>query len=126
MKKLFFLTTALIFLFTMCSAYADSTSSQKKITMTPPFYRAVSSGQLDRVKSYLNDLPPLLNAQGDNGETALHLASIFGYRDIAEYLITKGADVNVKDKQGKSPLFYALKRNHPAIVTLLREHGAQE
>jgi ankyrin repeat protein len=126
MKRFFFLAIALVSLFATHPAYADSPSPPKTIAMEAPFYRAVTLGQLERVKSYIASLPPLINAKGDNGETALHLAAVFGYRDIADYLIMKGADVNAKDKQGKPPLFYALKRNHPALVDLLRTHGAQE
>lgn len=38
--------------------------------------------------------------------TLLHLASARNRPDVTEYLIDKGNDVNVLDKDGKSPLYY--------------------
>lgn len=38
--------------------------------------------------------------------TLLHVASATNRRDITQYLINMGSDVNVLDKEGKSPLYY--------------------
>jgi ankyrin repeat protein len=38
-----------------------------------------------------------VNGKSKDGVTALYVAAQFGHRDIAELLITKGADGNVTD-----------------------------
>ena len=39
-----------------------------------------------------------LDAVTNFGETALHLAAIYGYPRIVEYLLDRGIDTTVKDK----------------------------
>jgi ankyrin repeat protein len=66
-----------------------------------------------------------INAFNDNGDTALHRAS--GER-IVRFLVAHGADVTVRNKQGKTPLEAALDRKDrngamrfPKAVAALRE-----
>ena len=63
------------------------------------------------------------------GWTPLHYAAGEGHKEIAELLIAKGADVNVKvasgAKQGLTPLDAANERNHPETAALLRKHGGK-
>ena len=40
-------------------------------------------------------------------------------------LITKGADVNAKDIDDKSPLDFAIEDNHLEIADLLRKNGGK-
>lgn len=54
-----------------------------------------------------------------NGCTALRTAAIFGEYDAAKLLIDAGADVNMKDIVGKTPLDYAIENGHEDIVDLL-------
>jgi ankyrin repeat protein len=42
------------------------------------------------------------------GQTAIHSATYMGYADIIEFLASKGADLNVKDKYGQTPMSIAL------------------
>ena len=53
----------------------------------------------------------------DNDEwTPLHLAARYGHKEIVEYLVEKGADVNAKDKEGWTPLHFAAQEGHTEIV----------
>ncbi|KAH9191896.1 hypothetical protein AeNC1_006127 [Aphanomyces euteiches] len=53
--------------------------------------------------------------------TPLHLASSQGYLDIVKALLTRGADVNIKNKDGCSPLHEASLRGHlDVVIELLR------
>jgi cytohesin len=66
-----------------------------------------------------------------HGRTPLHNAARWGHYKAAKLLITAGADVNAKDKEGHTPLWHANDRHTPAqdyskIVELLRRHGAVE
>jgi ankyrin repeat protein len=46
-----------------------------------------------------------------------------GYKEVAELLIDKGADVNAKNKGRKTPLDFAIRGNHTETADLLRKHG---
>lgn len=49
-----------------------------------------------------------INSQDKNGNTALHFVSNFGNLDLAKIFIKKGANINIKDNEGKTPLFLAV------------------
>ena len=50
-------------------------------------------------------------------------AAINGQSEIAKLLISAGADVNIKNNDGKSALMLAKYNNHPEIVKLLEQHA---
>jgi ankyrin repeat protein len=68
------------------------------------------------------------------GQTALFGAVKFGWVDVVEHLLTKGADPNVRDALGKTPLDGALGRISNSrenvaseeVAALLRAAGARE
>src|SRR5215831_4443577 len=45
-----------------------------------------------------------VNAVDGHGQTALHGAAFQGFDDVVQFLATHGAKLDVKDKQGKTPL----------------------
>ena len=63
-----------------------------------------------------------VNAE-DNGRTPLHGAARFNALSRAPVLIEYGADVNAKDKDGETPLDYAIEEGHAKMQSLLRRHG---
>lgn len=52
-----------------------------------------------------------LNCQNDFGQTPLHIAIFYEQYNFANKLIDMGADVNVRDFRGHTPLYYAAKLN---------------
>ncbi|GAB1601555.1 ankyrin repeat domain-containing protein 46-like [Argonauta hians] len=82
---------------------------------------AVLEGDVVRVKELLelNTYDP--NEQAKSGKTALHLASIRGYSEIMELLLNHGADPNIKDRNGNTPLHWC---GHVESTDLLVGHGA--
>ncbi|MFC1736976.1 ankyrin repeat domain-containing protein [Candidatus Hydrogenedentota bacterium] len=56
--------------------------------------------------------------------TPLHFAAAQGHKDIVEFLIENGADVNAKSEDGSTPLFIAVEMEQPEIAQLLFEQGA--
>ena len=63
-----------------------------------------------------------VNATCPFGCTCLHHA--VSSKNVAEFLITKGADVNIKDNNGRTPLNWAVRRRHKDVVELLIAKGA--
>jgi ankyrin repeat protein len=49
-----------------------------------------------------------VNAVNDKGETALHGAATSGRNEVVSYLVEKGAKLDIKDKQGRTPLDVAM------------------
>ncbi len=78
----------------------------------------------NRVKALLKEAPNLVFSQDWNNDTPLHLAAYFGYRDVAELLLTHGADVNAINSYGRTPLHRAAFNGHQDIAKLLLKHGA--
>jgi ankyrin len=83
---------------------------------------------LDAVK-YCIELGNDVNAQDSKGYAALHGAGYIGNNDIVQYLVDKGAKVDVKSKAGDSPADMAngpwrFGIPHPETVALLEKLGA--
>ena len=60
------------------------------------------------------------------GRPPLHYASDYGQREVVEYLISRGADVNAIDKFGITPLLAAIWEGHTECVKLMLQHGANK
>ncbi len=58
------------------------------------------------------------------GATGLHLAGEWGYHEIAELLLKKGAKVDAIDNHRKTPLFWAAANGHEEVARLLLAAGA--
>lgn len=49
-----------------------------------------------------------------------------GYSDTVQVLLSRGADLNAKAKDGATAITIATSMNHPDIVKLLKSAGAKE
>lgn len=58
--------------------------------------------------------------------SALHRPVVGGHEAVVKFLVEKGANVNLKDVMGRTPLALAQAKGNGAIVELLRERGALE
>ena len=70
-----------------------------------------------------------VNLQNHNGSTALMLVSAMGYEDAVETLLDCGANVHIRDRQGKNAVHYTtmspgMQAPSTAVIKLLSEHGA--
>ena len=66
-----------------------------------------------------------VNAKADSW-TPLHSAALTGHKEIVELLIAaKGADVNAKDDDGKTPLNWAIDFKKTETADLPRKHGGK-
>jgi len=57
--------------------------------------------------------------------TPLHKSAENGHFRIVEFLYYHGADINIKDIQGKTPLHYASSLGHVDIVEFLIVNGSK-
>eukprot|EP00730_Choanoeca_flexa_P015605 TRINITY_DN7199_c0_g1_i2.p1 TRINITY_DN7199_c0_g1~~TRINITY_DN7199_c0_g1_i2.p1 ORF type:complete len:481 (+),score=110.18 TRINITY_DN7199_c0_g1_i2:50-1492(+) len=69
---------------------------------------AASTGDLEQCKLLVEAGDVDVNEVDHDGRTALHLALAEGHADVAEYLLSQGADADVKDKTGSTPRSEAL------------------
>jgi ankyrin repeat protein len=58
---------------------------------------------------------------GAGGNTALHAAAYFGRREMAEWLLERGADPAATDYEGKTPLQVAEEHGHGEVAEMLRQ-----
>jgi ankyrin repeat protein len=69
-----------------------------------PLMFAARDGALDGARALL-DAGAAINLTQPDGMAALHLAIINAHYDVAALLVERGADVNLQDTSGRSPLF---------------------
>ena len=81
-------------------------------------------GSLDKVDDFLEKDVNVNERTGRKDLTPLHAAVVGGQKKVVEFLITKGADVNAKDRGGYTPLFYAVWHNREEAAKLLLDKGA--
>lgn len=91
--------------------------------LIPPLFYAVEHKHLDCIYA-LTKNTKYVNIIGPGNRTALHLAALMGYAEGIALLIKKGARLNIRDEEGKTPLFYAKFCGHKTCVEILIANGA--
>ena len=92
----------------------------------PNLWEAAAVGRLDRVRELLNANVASINSYSHDGWTPLHLASHFGQKEVAAYLLQKGADVESRSRNplANTPLHAAVAGMQRTCVALLLQNGA--
>ena len=88
----------------------------------PSFLGACRNGNIDAVKQHLADGADVNAKDDDFGWTALHIAAmstIDEQLEIAELLISRGAEVNAKDNNGRTPLHEAARHSSAKEISAL-------
>ncbi len=87
---------------------------------------AIIAGDLGTVQQIIeaDEKGKLLNKKALDDWMPLHLAVIYDRRDILEYLLSRGADPNVGDGLGLTPLLQAVKLRDMDIAKVLMTNGA--
>ena len=86
--------------------------------------RAAEIGDVTKLQSLLGNQPGI-DARDENGRTALMLATLHGQAAAVDALLARGADPNVADARGITPLQAAVAANQPAIIAALQRAGAR-
>lgn len=90
-------------------------------------FQAARDGDLGRVKLMLEQHPELIDRKRDSGWNLLHYASMWvekNQEDLIKLLLSKGADVNATNNQGKTALHLALMDRNEGIAAILLKNGA--
>ncbi len=92
---------------------------------------AAERGHVEVVKELVDRTDIDVNYRNDLGWTALLEAIVLGngsenHKQIVQLLIDHGADVNMADREGVTPLEHAEKRGFKEMANMLRVAGANE
>lgn len=86
---------------------------------------AIERNDLNALKTLLPNGSEV-NVQVDEwGKTPLHFAAKENCKEIAEFLISRGADINALDKFSQPPLYWALDEEDGEVAQYLIDIGAQ-
>lgn len=93
---------------------------------THPLYYAASFGLLEVVRIILDTESGLdINARGGRPyATALHVSVYREHVDVARLLLQRGADPNIPNNIGESPMYWAVRKRNREMKNLLVEYGA--
>lgn len=87
--------------------------------------RAIARGDLSTIKALLESDPSVVN-QGRRPDMPPLLNAILRQKvEIAQLLISNGADVNVTDPSSRTSVHLAVERNLPELIPLLAKNGAK-
>lgn len=94
-----------------------------KKAMTRLVMDATESNDLQKV-AYLVSLGARLDYD-ENIKTPLHVAILKGYNKLGGYLVLKGANINAIDRNGETPLDWAIDAENTNMVRFLRSRKAR-
>lgn len=88
--------------------------------------KAAEEGNIGALRDALGELVTSIDHPGEDGDTALHLACLYGHQEAVEILLTAGASVDVRDEDGALPLHDASAGGYNGIVTLLLQAAEEK
>lgn len=91
-------------------------------------FRSTLEGQVNLVEAALAANPALAKSKDSTSDnrTALHHAASVGSLEIAQILLSNGADVDAKDDTGFTPLIVAVAAGKGEVVSELIGNGAEQ
>jgi ankyrin repeat protein len=94
---------------------------------TPPHLRDLASaaqlGDVAALSASIDNLNGSIDEAVEDGDTALHLACLYGYLPCVQLLLQRGANLEVKDEEGGLALHDACAGGFTEIVRLLVNHS---
>ncbi|KAK4198973.1 ankyrin repeat-containing domain protein [Triangularia verruculosa] len=89
-----------------------------------PMYLSCQDNKTNFVHKLLDRGADLETACSMNSSTALWIACNLGHQTIAKTLVSRGAKVDAKDSEGRTPLWMAALANHAYCVRMLLDEKA--
>ncbi len=86
-------------------------------------HEAIEKNDVDAVRDFITDITEL-SAKNNKGWMPLHTAAYHGHLQIAELLISQGADVQARRSEGWTPLHLAALHGHSDIAGLFLKYDA--
>jgi ankyrin repeat protein len=80
---------------------------------------------IDLLITHMNQVVPAVDRQADDGTTALMRATMAADVKTIKDLLAAGADASRRDRQGESPLSYAVAHDLDEVVQALRSAGVE-
>jgi ankyrin repeat protein len=80
---------------------------------------------IDLLIAHMNQVVPVVDRQADDGTTALMRATVAADVKTINDLLSAGADASRRDRQGESPLSYAVAHDQVEVVQALRSAGVE-
>ncbi|CAL8304547.1 unnamed protein product [Lota lota] len=96
-----------------------------------PLHEAAGAGMIGCVREILSMaaasgvFTEYVNTRATNGQTAVFMAADMGHLNVVKVLLTAGANINIKDKSGLTPLLAAVSNYKPAMAKALIKCGAE-
>jgi ankyrin repeat protein len=118
MKKFKVITSLAIFLSILVVIIFQS------LALAGSLQDAARSGNIEQIKNLLSNGIKVDAKDEKYGATALHWAAVKGHKDIAKLLLTKSANVNMKNTGGDMPLHLAVAFCHKEVAEILITYGA--
>ncbi len=91
----------------------------------PPLTVAVRDGNRAMVEKLVDNGADFRSRDRFLDRSLLHLAAIGGHGEVAGFLLGKGLAINGVDRNGRTPLDYAIRHGHGALAARLRGRGAR-
>lgn len=85
---------------------------------------AVNEDRIDVVKMLVEDYCVKVDNPGGKDRTPLMISAFLTNKEITQYLIDHGANVNWEDSYGRTALHFLAKDNYPDVTDLLLKNGA--
>eukprot|EP00037_Helgoeca_nana_P002118 m.31902 g.31902 ORF g.31902 m.31902 type:complete len:129 (-) comp12376_c0_seq1:236-622(-) len=90
------------------------------------FQWCCSNGDIDAAKAAIEQKHLDVNGELTTGRCPIHYAADSGHTAVVEYLISKGAEVDKRDKHGITAVLAAIWEGHVDTVKVLLEKGADK
>jgi len=99
--------------------YRDPLDKLRYKCSEPTIHEAAKHGDLEKVKTLIENDPTLVVSKDKFGNSPLYWAAKENRRDVAQLLLSKGADANEKDL-----LLFVVLEGHEQVLELLVAHKA--
>jgi glyoxylase-like metal-dependent hydrolase (beta-lactamase superfamily II) len=111
-------------------AFANLTITPTSPPGPPPesrqtIFQAAATGNVTRLQAIANADAGAVNARRPDGLTPLHMAAMYEQRQAAEFLVSKGTDVNAVARHSGTPLDVAYEAEDREFISWLESKGAR-
>ncbi|MFA0963655.1 ankyrin repeat domain-containing protein [Roseivirga sp. BDSF3-8] len=87
-------------------------------------FEACRNGDVEYIRSAYEKNPEVVNQKDERGFPLLVMAVYTGRKEVAEFLISHGADINGRDMAGNTPLMGSVFKGNKDMIAWLLQNGA--